>query len=204
MSDAVTANWLSLSISMRKIRRFYSAKISLRNAELNGLHQDIVLINECKILKESGQVNKALLLLEPIEQNILALESINANKKAYDKNNKQGRTRDNQHFPKGGYPDGLETLEKRKFYSERLFLATQCIAENKLKNAKSIVARYQCAVELHGGETSHFEFGRYLEYLYHNNLKIREELSAGAGGASSVLKGKGRSAGGQEDIESVG
>jgi hypothetical protein len=203
MQAAVASNWLGWSTSMRKTRRFASAKIALRNAELNGLHKDIVLLSECKILKESGQLNKALFLLEPIEQNILALESIIQDKKQYDKNNKQGKSRDNSIYPRGGYPDGLETLEKRKFYAERLFLATQCMAESKLKNAKTIVARYMCAVDLHGNETSHFEFGRYLESLYHSDVKAREEQGAGGVGAnSSVLKGKKR-AGGSDDSDWV-
>ena len=203
MQAAVASNWLGWSTSMRKTRRFASAKIALRNSELNGLHKDIVLLSECKILKESGQLNKALFLLEPIEQNILALEGIIQDKKQYDKNNKQGRSRDNINCPKGGYPDGLETFEKRKFYAERLFLATQCMAESKLKNAKTVVARYMCAVDLHGNEMSHFEFGRYLESLYHGDVKAREEQGAGGVGAnSSVLKGKKR-AGGSDDSDWV-
>ena len=160
---------------MRKIRRFAQAKVSLRNAELAGLNKEIVLINECKIMRESGQWNKALLLLEPIEQNIVALETIIRDKRKYDKANK-GKGRDS--IGAGGYPEGLQNLEKRQFYAQRLFLATQCMADSKLKNSKSIVARYMCAVDLHGSETSHFEFGRYLESLYHHSdVKTKEETT---------------------------
>ena len=129
---------------MRKIRRFAPAKISLRNAEVSGLNKEILLINECKILKESGELNKALLLLEPIEQNILALENIILDRKKHeknDKNNSKTKNRDSEFR----YPAGLETLRKRNFLAERLFLATQCMAESKLKNSKSIVARYVIA-----------------------------------------------------------
>ena len=175
MKEAVIDNWLGWSNSMRKIRRFAQAKVSLRNSEQAGLNMETVLINECKILRENGQWNKALLLLEPIEQNIVALETIIRDKKKYDKANK-GRSRESGGT--GGYPLGLQTLESRKFYAERLFLATQCMADSKLKNSKSIVARYMCAVDLHATETSHFEFGRYLESLYHHSdVKTKEDMA---------------------------
>ena len=182
---------------MRKIRRFAQAKICLRNSELAGLSKEIVLINECKILKESGELSKALLLLEPIEQNIIVLEGIIQDKKRANKSIR-GRQRDKDQVT--GYPEGLETVEKRKCYAERLFLATQCMADSKLKNAKNLVARYMCAVDLHDSENSHFEFGRYLESLYHSDVRAKED-SAGAGGvlSSSVLRGGRRAKGGYEE-----
>ena len=197
MSDAVATNWLDSSTSMRKIRRFSSAKIALRNAELNGLNKNIVLINESRILMESGNLNKALLLLEPVEQNIPALVGIVKDRKAYDSNVRQGKTHLNKNYPPGGYPEGLETLEKRKFFAERLFLATQCIADSKLKNTKLIVTRYMTAMDIHGSETAHFELARYLENLYHSSVKLKEETGGGMS-----FKGKKRQ-GGFGDADAV-
>jgi serine/threonine-protein kinase ATR len=196
MWEAVADNWLEWSITMRQIRRFDSSKVSLRNAELYGLNKEVVLINECRLLKESGQLKRALPLLEPVEPNIQILQNIISEKKQNDKTisdqnkGKLGKGNPNHNpNPKGGYPEGLETSEKRKNYAERLFLATQCMAEGKQRNAKCITARYQCAVALDSNETAHFEFGRYLERLYHDT-KGEEDLNSG-GGKMAKSKKKG-------------
>ena len=80
MTAEVSYNWLNLSQTMRKIGRYESARYALRQAESigglgqgGGLGQDLILIEECLILKNEGNINKALMLLEPVEINAFHL-----------------------------------------------------------------------------------------------------------------------------------
>ena len=96
MTAEVSYNWLNLSQTMRKIGRYESARYALRQAESTGglgqrhglgqglgqgrglgqgggLGQDMILIEECLILKSEGNINKALMLLEPVEINAFHL-----------------------------------------------------------------------------------------------------------------------------------
>ena len=70
MREEVAQNWLDQCTVMRQAGRFDAARVALRNAELAGLGRDTpgkALLEECRIYKESGQVFRALKLLEPVE-----------------------------------------------------------------------------------------------------------------------------------------
>ena len=61
----VAETWLSVCKSLRQIGRFETAMIALRHAELQGLSSEDVLLEQCHILRETGNMRKALFLLEP-------------------------------------------------------------------------------------------------------------------------------------------
>ena len=73
LPDRIEDNWLQVSKSMRRQGQFDAARFSLRNAEQHGLSTDDSLLHECRILKDSGQIYKALTMLEPVE---LDLDSV--------------------------------------------------------------------------------------------------------------------------------
>jgi hypothetical protein len=69
--------WLSLTHALRRLGRFDAARVSLRSAEQSGLDSEQALLEECRILREQGFLQKALMLLEPGE---LDLEGIQVTK----------------------------------------------------------------------------------------------------------------------------
>ena len=61
---------------MRKLRRFDSAMLALYQSKRYNLPSSISLLEECNILKESGHSNKALVLIEPVEIDVLSIRHL--------------------------------------------------------------------------------------------------------------------------------
>jgi hypothetical protein len=111
--------------------RFSAAHIALRSAEISGLSAEDVLLNECRILMEEGQINKALLLLEPVEPDILRLRAVVKSfihRAESSQASQQDPSLDNI---VGAH--GLETEEGRTRFAERLQLATKCMVDSRRK-----------------------------------------------------------------------
>lgn len=60
----VADNWLCLSQSLRQLRKFDCARIAIRNAETCGLDEHIVTMEECRLLKDAGQVGLIFLYIK--------------------------------------------------------------------------------------------------------------------------------------------
>lgn len=72
-SREVALQWLDLSSELRHLGRFDSARVALKNAEQFGVDAEQALLEDCRIMKEQGQAQKALRLLEPSEINLQAI-----------------------------------------------------------------------------------------------------------------------------------
>ena len=155
MREQVARNWLGQSDTMRQIGHFDAARVALRSAEQQLNRSDSnteSLLQECRILKDSGRIHEALMLIEPVEHNIPAIRHAY---REYRKNQKP-------------LPGILSTPERIITFSERLFLATQLMVESKTKQGAAILERYKCIIDLRSRwPSSYFEFARYYEYLYH-------------------------------------
>lgn len=169
MSHHVAENWLYVSKSLRQSGHFDASKVALRNSELLGiylifltytvfnslfntyqlgLNANDVLIQECKILKGSNQINKALMLLEPVVPDIQALRTLLKTK---------------GHI----LPNNLDTEQKRLEFSSRLFLATIYMVDSSQNVGRGIIERFKCCIDLEKkNDKAHFELARYFEFLY--------------------------------------
>lgn len=163
MRKAVTENWLDQCQSMRKMGRYDTARLALRMAEsmdLGPYKQDIVLLEECQLLRCEGEINKALSLLEPIELNPYELSKNWSDITVVT----HGR---NLSAASRTLLD-IKNDEKRKnLFARRLLMATQLMVENRQKHGKVIVERYNVYLNLQDkDDLVRFELGRYHESLY--------------------------------------
>ena len=159
----VADNWLGVSKAMLHLGRFDAASFALRNAESAGLNSAIVLLQECEILKESGQINKALMLLEPVEPDLDIIRSI--------------------HQSSHSFTGELNNKESRLQFANRMMLATKLMVDSRQKHGKVIQDRYRCVIKLYDKENNDqrqsplYELGRYLEYQYHEAMKSKDSNS---------------------------
>jgi hypothetical protein len=73
LSAPVGRSWLSLARARRASGCLEAARAALRQAELCATPADDVLLEECHLLRASGQTQKALQLLEPVSPDILKI-----------------------------------------------------------------------------------------------------------------------------------
>ncbi len=52
----IAENWLSLSQSLRQLGKFDCARLAIQNADRCGLDEHIVTMEECKLLRDTGEV----------------------------------------------------------------------------------------------------------------------------------------------------
>eukprot|EP00605_Chrysophyceae_sp_TOSAG23-4_P002524 GSChrysophyteH1.ASY1.ANO1.2789.1 assembled CDS len=141
LKGEVARNWLGLSDTMRQLGHFDAARVALRSAEQqSGQTSTETLLQECRILKDSGKIHEALNLIEPVEHNVLAIRQLHREHR------------------------------KIITFSERLYLATQLMVESKVKQGSAIIDRYKCIIEIRPKwPKAHFELAKYYEYLYHTS-----------------------------------
>jgi serine/threonine-protein kinase ATR len=152
MPQQVAQNWLQLSDSMRRLGKFDAAHLAVRNAESFGLDAESVLLQECRILRESGEVARALMLLEPVEVDQAAIHIAL-------RNNRQGVA----------WPACLDSELKRKALAERIKLATQLMVDSKQKQGNVIISRYKTVIALDKyWMEAYFDLAKYYEFLYHD------------------------------------
>lgn len=147
-------NWFDVSELYVQLGRFDSARYALKNAEQYAFDPELVLLEECKILRKQGQLQRALILLEPnpIDTSvIMAHLKINRRQK---------------------YPGYLDTEEKKSRLAKRLLLATEFLVEAKQSQPPSILERYRTIVAL--DKSNHgkvfFDYGKYYEFLYKEHV----------------------------------
>ena len=132
-----------------------SARVALRNAESFHLSPSIVMLEECKLLKESGQVNKALMILEPVEIDCEAIMKIC-----------NGSIVNEQ----------LRSLEAKTELAERLQLATHLMVDSHQKHGRVIADRYRAIIALNENrEQAYFDSARYYEYLFNESINSNSE-----------------------------
>ena len=71
----VAQSWLDTSKALGQYGYHEAARNAIRSAESCGLNSEQILLQECSILKDSGQAYKALLMLEPVEIDVKALSA---------------------------------------------------------------------------------------------------------------------------------
>lgn len=153
LPNQVAQNWLTLSNSMRQLGKFDSARLAVRNAQSYGLDTESVLLQECRIYRDSGDVSRALMMLEPVEVDLVAIDTA---------------LRDHAKKTKP-LPAFLETEQKRRIFAERIRLATQLMVDSKQKQGASIINRYRSVIALHSEwPQAHFDLAKYHEFLYHD------------------------------------
>jgi serine/threonine-protein kinase ATR len=180
LPDQVEANWLHASKSMRLLGQFDAARIALRNAEQHGLRAEDALLEECRILKGSGQIHRALTMLEPVEIDLLssdlkgivreynsAVSSSGSSTRGTSKQQRELQAAIKNAESK--LPAYLASKLQRFRFAERLLLATQLMVDSKVKHGSAIMERFKLVTELkQEWDLAHFEFARYNEDLYHD------------------------------------
>ena len=186
LPQLVAQNWLELSSSLRRQGKLDSARIAVRNAEGCGLPPDQVLLQECRILRDSGQLSRALALLEPVEIDQLGINDA---------------LRLKRRNP-AALPSYLATEERRHLLAERIHLATQLMVESKQKQGSGIIDRYKIVISLnkYWGQ-AYFDLARYYEFLYHDckekmEQHMRQASSDARADAVAIAGGVGTGAGG--------
>jgi serine/threonine-protein kinase ATR len=146
MRDLVATNWLHLSDLLQKSGKFEIAQIALRNAEASGLSKKQALLQECTILAKSGNVNRALSMLEPVEIDTAGLINV------IDMTN----------------TDPKLVREKHEL-ANQILLATKWMVESRHNLGNTIEDRFKAVKELKGEwEDCLFEYGRFMEYRFHD------------------------------------
>lgn len=162
MPSLVAQNWLELSHSMRQLGKFDAARMAVRNAEAYGLDSESVLLQECRILRDSGEVSRALMMLEPVELDLSGIKPLikNATKRG------------------GVLPQYLDTEQKRVTLAKRISLATQLMVDSRQKQGQIIVQRYNAVIALHKmWPQAYFDLAKYHEFLYHDyKTKLQQSL----------------------------
>lgn len=171
-NERIAANWLSFSKFMRSLGKFDMAKLALRNAESVGLDADVSLMEEAYILKASGEIQKALNLIEPTEIDpIMILRSLRPETLS----------------------SYLDTEEKRHRLAAKIQFATELMILSRQKHGRSILDRYKCITALNRHwEKAYYDFGRYYETLY-TEMKNNEDAVSDTNRVFSGTSRSGRS-----------
>lgn len=191
LSKLSAKHWYWVSDYYKSIRKFDMSLLAIRHAKEYGLDNHIVTLQECKILKETKNYGKAMMLIEPIEINT------NEMRMTLDLYIKRNRSKD---AAAANYlPDSLSSTLKRHQLAERILLATQIMNETKQKLGKGIANRYKLSIELKdkAWDQAHYEFARYHDenYVsYSNNdtdssfIVNRLGMNSGSSNSSQVQK----------------
>jgi hypothetical protein len=158
LDSAVAGNWLALSDMRSQKGDVHGARAALRHAEMRGLDTETVLIKECTLVKEGGNISEAIALLEPLELDVAATRMKFRKAEAQDAQAEKSTT---------------EFLERRHL-ALRLFLTAKWLSLSHVKHGKVIIDRYKLALDLHKDwESANFELAKYYEVV---SEKRKDEL----------------------------
>lgn len=156
LPNAVAESWLTSCRALRHLGRFDTAMIALRNAEASGVGTDVVLLEESMLLKDSKNIRKALMLIEP-EENLLN------HLKALTLAASQSRKPAHQ---------SIMSEESARVLANRLLLATTWMAESKLAHGREILERFKVVLYLHKDwEDALFHLAKYNDDLFESKYK---------------------------------
>jgi hypothetical protein len=205
LQPQIEANWMQCSAAMRRLGQSDAARIALRNAEQHGLSGEDALLNECRILKESGQIHKALTMLEPKEIDVVS-QNLRSRVKQVNSAMNDGRkesARAGASDEASRLPAYLSSAEKRNKYAEKLLLATQLMVESKTKHGATIIERFKLVAELRQKwDVAHFELARYCEELYHD-AKVKEKADRVAASSATAAQSSGKQSSSRGSSNSV-
>jgi hypothetical protein len=164
----VAGNWLALSDLRRKRSDLHGARAALRHAEVSGLSAEEVLIRECSLVQQGGDLSGAIALLEPLELDVTA------SRMKFRRAEVQAK----------GAKKSAEALLERRQLAQRLFLTAQWLSRSHVKHGKAVIDRYKLALDLRKDwEAAHFELAKYYEVVAE---KRKDEL--GRGGTVTAVK----------------
>lgn len=166
---------------MQQSSRFDLARLALNNSLRYGLDPDqaliqvtrdifhipLIFLKESSIVTDSGQINKAIMLLEPAEFDIYQIQEMMKKSKSQIEQISQSKIASLL-----GCQDASE--ERLHLLAQRLLLSAKLMSTSHTRHGKSIIERYKLALELHPRwEEAAFELGQY----YHTLVDIlRTEL----------------------------
>jgi len=76
-----------------------------------------------------------------------------------------------------GKIDSSDTVQEKLDLASQILLSTKWMVESRQKLGKTVLERYKAVMALHPyWESSYFEYGRYLECLYHD-AKSKEQMN---------------------------
>jgi serine/threonine-protein kinase ATR len=127
---------------------------------------DVLLLEQCKIMKDQGLTQKALTILEPVEIDVGLLNS-----------------------KLESFHSGEDSTEhNRKMIAQRVHLATKLMIESQQCQGSTVVERFRTVVALDPTWLeAYFDFGKYYEYLYNDSL-IRDQDGKYSSVGSNTLK----------------
>lgn len=153
MQEAEGTSWVHLARLARTSGQFQVASHALMNAA--ALDADGATVERAKLLREQGDLHRALLELEPVEPDLHALS--------------KGRSKK--------HPDGAAAASST---AERLLLATDWMQESGQLAGSSVIRRYEIAIKLR----PRHEDGYFLLAKYHDFLLRRLNKAPGDSSSS--------------------
>ena len=180
--DLVANSWFNISTSMRHTGHTDTSRGALQNAKEWGLSSNQVLLQSALLLKDKGEIQDALMLLEPTEvdwssiRTELKQHQITVNSAKPISNTGTTATAEQGCGTLEPLPPGLDTATAREAYAVKLLLATQLIVQSQAKHGRAILDRFKLVTELKAANSEgFFEYGKYIEYLYHLAQKREDE-----------------------------
>ncbi|RYG70315.1 hypothetical protein EON64_00520 [archaeon] len=164
-------NRIYLSTYLKELGKYDLALTALKYAQQCGVSEEEVVLRKGKLLLEQGLIREALSAVEPTEVDARALLQI-----------LQGNNELHAH---------MQTEQKRRAVSEKLFLATQCLAMSQQCQGTVIIDRYQAITALTPQwDKPYLHFAKYYEYLFiQYNSSASKQHSAGRTNNISVVLG---------------
>lgn len=163
LRNLAAENWMMSCRALRQMGRFDTAMIALRHAEANGIGREEALLEECLLIKDTGNIRKALMLVEPDEGflNSLRMSSIGGS----------------------NVTACVPTMsdEEINILANRLLLSTRWMHESKLAHGREIVDRFKVVLYLHKEwEDALFYLAKYNDELFESgfNDKLRTQFPA--------------------------
>lgn len=121
------------------------------------------------IVNDSGFINQAMLLLEPVELDIVDLQDSMKKSKVSSTENSQSRF---------ASMIGCQRLTENKLhlFAERFLLSANLMSTSNSRHGKSIIERFKLALDLHPNwEEAVFELGQY--YIVLSDLHKKDTMN---------------------------
>jgi len=170
MPELSALNLLALSNRMRQLGKFDGARVAVRHAESCGLNPEVALLQECRILRDTGNINKALMQLEPVQLDLPLIRAALAAAALHrsSSSSTSGSTSSSSGKSSGStLPAFLDSQHKRHLLSERIQLATQLMIDGRTQQGDGIISRYETVIALNSRwPQAYFDLARYYEFLY--------------------------------------
>eukprot|EP01031_Cornospumella_fuschlensis_P028985 gene28985-34983_t len=185
VNTLIGKNRVHLSTYLKELGKYDNAMTALKYAQQYGVSEEEVVLRKGKLLMEQGLIREALHAVEPTEIDARALLKL-----------LQGRN---------GASAFIQTEQKKKALSEKLFLATQCLAISQQCQGTVIIDRYHAITALTPTwDKPYLHFAKYYEYLFiQYNSSGSKQQAAGRTNNISVVLGHVVSGGSTKDFSLI-